>query len=138
MAHTTYLALFLVCLVSLFSAGCRDGGPELGTVSGTVRLDGEPVPKATIVFQPGAGGSPSEGRTDENGYYELLYGVDKPGAMLGEHVVQISTYRQYRDDDEGPVLTAPELLPPKYNEESTLKRHVKSGSQTIDFDLKSR
>ena len=142
MDRTTCLTILaVVCLALLPAAGCGDGGPELGTVSGTVTLDGKPLPNAKVEFQPVAKGSPSDDTTDENGYYELAYGVDKPGAMVGMHEVRISTCREEAGDDEGlsPVIEYPELLPPKYNEESELTCEVKSGSnQGVNFNLKSK
>lgn len=133
------LAILLAsCLVLLPAAGCGPGGPELGTVSGTVTLDGKPLPNARLEFQPLAKGSPSYGTTDENGRYELVYGIDRPGAMVGKHEVRISTAREYREDDEGPLIVVEEFLPPKYNEQTELTREVKSGSQEINFPLKSR
>ncbi len=138
---TCLTILAVVCLALLPAAGCSDSGPALGTVSGTVTLDGNPLPNAEVEFQPVAEGSPSYGTTDENGHYELAYGVGKPGAMVGKHEVRISTYRQDAADDEGlsPAIEYPELLPPKYNEESELTREVKSGSnEGVDFDLKSK
>ena len=133
--------LFAFCLVSLPAAGCQDSGPELGRVTGTATLDGKPLPNATVEFQPGPGGSPSYGTTDENGRYELSYSVGRPGAMVGKHVVRISTFRQDAPDDEGlrPVIEYPELLPPRYNEESELTAEVKPGrNEGVNFNLKSR
>lgn len=141
MDRATFLTILAVlCLVLLPAAGCGDSGPELGEVTGTVKLDGKPVPKATVEFQPGPGGSPSHGTTDENGRYELLYALGKPGAMVGEHVVRITTADEEAADFDGsaPPIEIPEILPPRYHAETELKREVKSGSQEINFDLKSR
>jgi hypothetical protein len=140
MDRTVYpVILVVLCVVLLPLAGCRDSGPELGEVSGIVTLDGEPLPKARIRFEPvGPDGSPSYAKTDEDGHYELMFGVDKPGAMVGEHLVRITTARQEPADRLGrEMITHPELLPSRYNTESELKREVKSGSQTIDFELVS-
>jgi hypothetical protein len=130
--------LVALCVVLLPVAGCGSSGPKLGKVSGTVTLDGKPLPDARIEFQPGPEGSPSEARTDENGHYELMYGPDKPGAIVGEHLVRISTARMELADELGrEMISHPELLPPRYNQESELKREVVAGSQTIDFELTS-
>jgi len=40
-------------------------------VSGSITLNGEPVPGATVEFQPEGGGSPSRGVTNAKGRYEL-------------------------------------------------------------------
>jgi hypothetical protein len=130
--------LVLLCVALLVLAGCGDGGPELGKVSGTVTLDGKPLPKARIVFEGGPDGSPSYATTDEDGHYELKFGVDKPGAMVGEHLVRITTARTEPADSLGrEMISHPELLPPRYNEESELTKEVVPGKQTIDFPLVS-
>ena len=116
-------------------AGCGGGPsdtPELGTGHGTVKLDGQPLPKATVRFTPVETGRHSTGETDDNGYYELQYTQRDEGALLGKHKVSIRTYRS--EDDE----VTPEKLPTKYNTETTLEAEVKSGSNEINFeDLKS-
>ena len=131
--------LFLSCLGLLLAAGCGDCGPELGRVTGTVTLDGKPLSNARIEFQPGPGGSPSADRTDENGYYELMYSVGRPGAMLGEHVVQITTEWEDAADPDGaaPPIEYPEILHPNYHADTVLTATVKPGSQTIDWPLTS-
>ena len=135
MHHTTHVAFFsLLCLIPLLTAGCRDGGPELGAVSGTIKLDDEPLADAEVEFQPGPGGSPSYGKTDENGYYELKYSPEKAGAMVGEHLVRISTFGYKRGPNDRPIHV-PERVPPKYNEQSALTREVKPGHNEFDFDL---
>ena len=120
------LALGIVALT-----GCGDA--NLGRVSGAVTLDGQPLPKATIEFQPQAG-SPSYGITDERGRYELMYLPDKPGAELGRHVVRVTTYDWVTNPD-GSKTEIPERVPPSYNVDSTLAFEVERGSQTIDLEL---
>lgn len=57
--------------------GC--GNSDLGTVTGTVHLDGQPLADAVVTFYPqgvdpaAGGGGASYGRTDETGAYELQY-----------------------------------------------------------------
>jgi hypothetical protein len=69
-------------------AGCGSG-IELGTVTGKVTLNGEPVEGASVEFQPVESGSPSYGTTDAWGEYRLMYTADKAGAIPGEHIVRI-------------------------------------------------
>jgi hypothetical protein len=126
------LAVGLAAFLPL--AGCGSGGPELGTVQGTVTLDGNPLPDAKIEFQPQGDGSPSYASTDAQGRYELMYGIDKPGAMPGEHVVRISTFRVVSESGEAP-REMPERVPPTYNSNSELIREVQAGDNTIDFAL---
>lgn len=78
--------------------GCGDG--NYVPVSGVVLLDGQPLADAKLVFEPIAdadgntGGSPSYGRTDDQGRYTLKSPVaDQAGASLGKHRVRIITAR---------------------------------------------
>lgn len=116
------------------TAGCGSDGPERGIVTGKVTLDGEPLPDADIVFQP-EDGSPSLGVTDERGRYDLMYTRDKRGAMLGEHVVQITTPTS-ATDAQGNSVRVPQKVPPEYNARSQLTREVKPGRNKFDFNLK--
>jgi hypothetical protein len=123
--------------VLLASAGCGRDGPTLGRVRGTVTLDGHPLPHAELEFQPQEpGGSPSYGTTDDDGRYTLTFGVDRPGAMVGEHLVRITTFRQLSTEEGGPGVI-PERLPPEYNSKSQLERVVETGTNPIDFELSS-
>lgn len=118
--------------------GCSgEDGPEMGNVYGTVRLDGKPLPNASLVFVPD-GGSPSMGVTDADGQYELQYSSSKNGATVGRHMVRISTYRSGGEDDDGnEIPPAPEKVPAQYNVNSTLVKDVKPGSNEINFVLES-
>lgn len=76
-------------IMSALFAGCGRGDrPELGTVTGTVTLDGEPLPNVELSFVP-AIGRPSYGETDEEGNYELNYIRNIQGAKIGKHKVLI-------------------------------------------------
>ena len=125
-----WFGLFLLGLV----AGCTSG--NMGSVSGTVTLDGKPLPNATVEFQPVDGTRPSYGVTDENGYYTLSYTHSQSGAEVGKHKVKISTGGE-DEDEQGNAIIIPEKVPAKYNYSSELIREVKPGSNTIDFQLDS-
>jgi len=131
----TAAALVLGGLACVGAAGCGGGGPELAPVEGTVTLDGTPLPAATVVFQPQGLGSPSSGITDEEGHYELLYAVNRQGAMIGRHTVRITTYAQGRADENGEPTFTPERVPPRYNSQTELTREVEPGGNTFDFLL---
>jgi hypothetical protein len=109
----------------------------LGRVTGTVNLDGQPLPEANVEFQPvDPNGSPSFGFTDHDGEYELGYSLDRKGAVLGKHLVRIYTFRD-ETSREGVPVEVPERLPPRYHEESQTHREVRRGNQRIDFQLTS-
>ncbi len=135
--HSLVCVAFALTFIALgCGGGAPDDTPDLGTVTGTVKLDGTPVPKATVSFSPEAGGRPSTGTTDENGYYELLYSVGNKGAVPGKYQVRITTATTVVNE-AGEDVDVPEKIPAKYNTETELSEEVKPTSQTIDFDLKS-
>ena len=131
MRQTTYAANRLMpILFCLLLAGCGSGD-DLARVKGTVTLNGEPLEGAIVQFQPTAeGGSPSAGKTDAKGRYDLMHTFDQAGAMPGEHVVSIRTAAAYYDEEGGE-----ERVPAKYNDRSELKRTVEPGNNTFDFEL---
>jgi hypothetical protein len=126
----TFLASCTLLVASLVLPGCGTSGPKLGTVVGTVTLDGQPLNEASVEFQP-AEGSASYGRTDATGHYELSFGGDNKGAVPGEHTVRITL------PSAGDSGTAAPQLPTKYNTDSELTATVKEGANTLDFDLTS-
>lgn len=135
MKRTTQAAVCLTLLViSPLVAGCGSDS-DLAAVRGKVTLDGQPLEDAIVEFQPmSADGSPSSGRTDADGQYELMHTFDTPGAIPGEHVVTIRTAGTFFDD-EGNEFEREESVPARYNTDTELKRTIDSGSNTIDFEL---
>ena len=125
-------ALAVLGLASLLlAAGCgRSDRPDLGTVQGTVTLDGKPLAGALVVFTPSGPGRSASDLTDAAGRYELTYLRDIAGATLGPHVVIITTATEERGGRE--------ILPPRYHEKTELSATVAPGSNTIDFPLKSK
>jgi hypothetical protein len=123
--------------VALLASGCNRG-PKLGPVTGIVTLDNEPLADAQVEFQPtGGGGAPSYGTTNALGQYELKYTKDKPGAVVGSHVVRITTQTTVIDPETGEEKQIPQRVPEKYNYRSELVRQVTPEPNTIDFDLES-
>lgn len=90
MRSTGRWATAALCSCSLaFFAGCGAGGPDLAPASGTVTLDGVPVPDASVIFQPKAGGRPSSAITNKAGIYKMSTFEDDDGAIVGEHLVGV-------------------------------------------------
>ena len=124
--------LAILCVV-LLSTGC--GGASRGYVSGTVTLDGQPLSDATVEFQPDSG-TPSYGETNGSGRYTLALSADEEGAVLGMHTIRVSTFRVTAKED-GSRQTIPEQVPDRFNANSTMKREVTAGRQTIDIEMTS-
>ncbi|QDV69103.1 hypothetical protein Poly24_28170 [Rosistilla carotiformis] len=131
------LAVSLICCLAVGCGG--PGGPELAHVEGTVTVDGKPIDGASVTFEP-AGGRPSFGITDANGHYVLEFTATREGALLGEHVVRITTVRAGSGGEgaEALVEARKELLPDTCHAKSELVAQVESGSNSLDFNLESK
>jgi hypothetical protein len=123
----------LVAVLGLV-VGCGDA--NLGRVQGTVTLDGQPLEGAMVTFAPVEGGRPAAGRTDASGRYQLVYSRDAGGAMIGEHLVTITTYDERPGENDEDVIV-PERVPARYNANSELKVTVEPGSNEMNFELES-
>jgi DNA-directed RNA polymerase subunit RPC12/RpoP len=116
--------------------------PPLAQVSGTVTLDGAPLPKAQVKFQPliesTAGAklnvATSFGFTDDNGKFTLQYAyIDGNvilGAAIGKHMVTVNV-----NGDDGQ-----ERLPPQYSStmQTVLKEEVVKGMPPVELKLNSK
>ena len=121
--------------ITALAIGCS-GPANVGTVTGVVTLDGQPLPEASVTFQP-QHGSPSAGTTDSSGRYELRYTRSMKGAVVGEHAVAISTYKSGAPDADPPIERRPEQVPPKYNRSTELTATVGPRANQIDFSLEA-
>jgi hypothetical protein len=137
----TMRAVFLFPLLLLLS-GC--GGPnKLARVSGRVTLNGQPLAKAAVVFQPVATGNSinpgpgSGGITDSNGRYTLtLTGTKRNGAVVGQHKVIITMAQEDDSADDRPKPS--KRLPSRYNRATKLEYEVlPGGTDSADFPLTS-
>jgi hypothetical protein len=118
----------------LLMAGCSGDAVKTVSVEGTVTLDGKPLPNAEVEFQPTDNSSPSYGKTDSSGHYELMFTADQAGALVGEHKVRITTGGE-TEDDSGNTTTTEEVVPEKYNAQTELTATVEKGGGPYDFDL---
>lgn len=119
--------LFLLLAAALNGCGGSAEVPALGTVTGTVTLDGEPLVGVNVVFKP-ADGRAATGLTDAEGKYTLMYNSNNPGSKTGANKVAM----------EWPTgASDAKLLPSKYTSKSELTADVVAGSNTFDFNLES-
>ena len=116
-----------------WGCGSRDG-PKVGNVTGKVTLDGKPFAGALVTFMPEKGRS-STGRTNADGNYELRYTFERAGAEVGKHIVRITTAAASETKESALVQ---ERLPAKYHRDTELKAEVKTGRNTLNFDLTSQ
>lgn len=129
--HARWVGLLLMTSVLV---GCQRG-PNLAKVTGTVKVNGEPLPYAYVVFNPiKPPRSYGSAYANAQGQYELQFAGDSKGALVGEHKVSITSAK----GDEIPVgaeFARGFVIPAKYNTDTELVREVKAGSNVIDFDL---
>lgn len=147
-----------ICMLGLvFVAGCGSS-LKLNPVTGKVTLDGKPITDATVTFTPSGAGAAAVGRTDANGVYTLMdnRGDGAAGAEQGEYKVAVLWYKpsgkdlsqqtgagEEKKDDRAAHTTVQgptAQLPTSYLNPDTsgLTASVKAGSNTFDFDLKSK
>ncbi len=156
------MRLFSVALglVSLVCLGCGSGAPDLGEVTGTVTLDGQPAANVLVTFTPDAGGRPSTATTDDAGKYTLGFG-DAVGALIGTHKVKVTSMGVAKDDVDTKMTSdsgsyedmamgkggdaamynnadQAEKIPAKYNTATELTFEVKSGGNTYDIKMTSK
>jgi len=132
--HRLMVVLLSASLISM--VGCAEKNENLGKVSGTITLDGEPLKHAVITFQP-QGGRPAFGKTGEDGTYTMMYSASEAGATIGVNKVSISNGGERRNEETDEVWYQKEEVPPKYNARTELEFDVQPGTQTHDFLLES-
>jgi hypothetical protein len=126
----------------LFATGCGASGPTMGRVSGTVKVDGQPLTKGTVTFIATDGQRPNAtGTISSSGTYTLQTTEPGDGAVVGSYKVAIS------DVDSSTLNTALPGMPPPVSKSaiskvyldansSGLTANVEAGSNTKDFELK--
>ncbi|WP_437230856.1 carboxypeptidase regulatory-like domain-containing protein [Planctomicrobium sp. SH661] len=140
MSRFLKLSVLLTATLCLLPA-CRQSGPALGKVYGIVKLDGQPLADAQLLFIPASGGRSSTGETDSNGHYQLMYSAGKAGAVIGDHQVKITSATSGVVDLTTDKVVEParaEILPAKYHTDSELTALVKNSKNEINFDLVSK
>lgn len=124
--------LFAVSFSALLGTSVGCGGqasdmPELGSVHGTITLNGQPLPNVTIYFKPDEGRQ-SIAKADAEGVYEAMYLIDEEGVKVGPNSVTV----EWAIDDSGPSI------PAKYGSDGTLKFDVQPDDNEFNIDMVSK
>lgn len=123
----------LVLGVALAAVGCEMPAPPGVAVSGTITLEGSPLPDGQICFI-----SPTEGRFET---FVVKSGSFSGRAGLGTRRIEICAFRDSapRADEHTPGLApAINYLPEKYSTHSTLTADVtEAGPNVFTFNLKA-
>jgi hypothetical protein len=126
----------IAALFALFTiVGCAD--PTVGTVSGTITVDGAPAKSGSIAFFPVDGKSSTSGAEIVDGQYTATVA---PGTARVEiHVPKVIGQRKAYDTPDSPMMEiVGESLPAKYNEASELTLDVRPGENRQDYNLTAK
>ena len=133
--------VWLPILSVTVALGCG-GSSKTAAVNGSVTVGGVPVESGSIAFNPieGTAGH-SAGGVIENGRYSIS-ATDGPKVGMnsvaingrrktGRKIPVPSTQNVMMDETE-------EVVPPRYHAGQELKREIRPGKNTLDFDLETR
>lgn len=129
-------SLALCCCLPLLLTGCGTGREP---VTGTVTLDGQPLPSGEIRFlaMDGTEGSQT-GANIENGKFEM---DDQMGLWPGRYRVEITAKRpsetNIAERGEEPEYLPEQYLPARYNVNSELEIELSDGGELEPFVLTS-
>ncbi|WP_425618535.1 hypothetical protein NA78x_002244 [Anatilimnocola sp. NA78] len=124
-------------LLGIATLGCLAGcGSQVGTVSGQVTVDGQPLTKGVISFVP-------EKNPNSSTTVEIVNGNYTAQVVAGKSVVQISapivtgTFPEHDGPGAALLERTEESLPAKYHSASELSFEVKPGSNTQSWSLEA-
>jgi hypothetical protein len=140
--------LLMLAALAMLSAGCSSGEFATANVSGRVTVNGKPVEKVSVMFQPVAAegklnaGVGSYGVTDAEGRYALkLIGKESKGAVIGKHKVRFENYTDPGDtsvDSPKRRQAAPTVkIPQRYYDKAMDFEVPSGGTDKADFQLTS-
>lgn len=148
MQHSKFVAL-LIAILSCSTFGC--GGSDIDdrgqrvSVTGEVKLDGQPLSNARIVFISDEGaGTVKATALIENGTYSIdeTNGPLPGNARVEIHpeLMELEILEAAKDGDRyKSVETSPVSIPARYNSRTELTAPVSSEDENIfDFDLASK
>ncbi len=128
---------FAICISAvLLLTGC--GGIYDATVSGVVTLDGNPLPRGTVSFNPEIPGPSSYGQIDSSGRYSVMTGREE-GLPPGNYVLTVVSNEPPTETGKngGPPPAGNPITPRWYRSPSTsgLQYTVEEGSNEINIEL---
>jgi hypothetical protein len=139
------MRVYVVCLV-IFAGlllGCSASGPPRAAVSGTVKLNGQPVEEGSIQFIPIEGTrGPGVGSIIKNGQYQIPQAT---GVIVGKNRVELRAIKKTGKKIQDPtkpqgvlVDQSGQAFPAEYNDDSTLVRDIKADDNIFNFDIEAK
>jgi len=130
------MSLRVLCILPLLGLLALTGCGSTESVTGTVTLDGAPLPDAEVTFTPVGGGRPGMATTGPDGTFSLNYTMDETGAPAGKYDVTVTTGTT-KEGPDGKDIVVPEKVPAAYHESGMIVREVKPGANDFKIDLKA-
>lgn len=144
------IVLSIVWLMAVLTAGCAPQLPPIVPVSGTVYLDGQPLPFARIEFVPDlkhfGAETNSTAVSDENGRFTLVCNLQQQlGAVVANHHVTVMEHapdelrgmsgkaQQLLSDYQSKLKNRP--IPEAYSTISRSKLTVEVTAEQSTYDL---
>ena len=120
--------------LAVIGAGCGPRDPRV-TIVGTVTFDGKPLSRGQIIFMPEDASLRAEGATITDGSFTIR-------VRKGPHRVEINAeVEETRNAGPNalpePGIVSRSIIPPRYNEKSTLSFDVQSEKDKPLFELTS-
>ncbi len=140
--------LFLLMLLVLSTTlGCG-GEYKIAPVSGKVTLDGEPLAGALLSFEPLAQGDSQESgygsyaECDDQGQYRIKSLKGEDGAIIGPHMVMVTTFKMKEGPNGENIPVSKEKVPARYNtygSKDIIRFEVpREGTDQANFDLTTK
>jgi len=132
-----------ILLLPLLALGCHQGPdlPPLAPVTGSVTLDGKPLPRGSVQFVPDTGrgteGPTATAEIQPDGTYTLTT-AGQNGAMIGWHRARVVSKQEPKDETD---TDPPSLIPIKYShpQRSGLSYEVQDiETNVIDIELSTK
>jgi hypothetical protein len=135
------VSLAAIAVIAMVVGGCGGATDGRVTASGTVTLDGDPLPDGTVAFYKD-GASAGVG-TIESGGFELKETGGSEGIQPGSYQVAVESWEVEPNsvNDEGEIVTdGKSRIPEKYNSATTsgLTAEITDGDNALEFTLTSK
>ncbi|MEZ6126377.1 MAG: carboxypeptidase-like regulatory domain-containing protein [Planctomycetaceae bacterium] len=131
--------LILVALAGLAGCGKSIENAE-ATATGTVTLDGNPLPGGVVELAPMDGGRAAFGTIQQDGTFTIATSAGVNGLDPGEYRIRVTYEPPETEDADGNVAEQESLIPESYTsaEDSGLSVVIKAGeANQIDLKLSS-
>ncbi len=119
------------CILLLTACGTES---NMGDVTGTVSVDGQPAERGSVSFAPLSGAGSTSGAEISNGKYSAKVSLGKNKVEI--RVPKVVGKQRLYDTPDSPVQELlEEVLPAKYNDQTVLELDVKRGKNEKNWEL---